>query len=108
MDFGNLWHMCIFICDFLHIVRPLINLMKKDVPFIFGTEQCEAMQILKDSVLSSPTLKHLDYASEHKVILVVDTLNIAIRYSLLQVGEDQSIIMESATRANLDLLHLLK
>jgi len=46
------------------------------------------MQILKDSVLSSPALKHLDYASEHEVILAVDTLNIAIGYILLQVGKD--------------------
>jgi hypothetical protein len=78
----------IFIRDFLHIVRPLINLTKKDAPFVFGTEQCEAMQILKDAVLSSPTLKRLDYASEREVILAVDTLNIAIGFILLQVGED--------------------
>jgi hypothetical protein len=78
----------IFICNFLRIVRPFINLTKKDAPFIFGAEQCEAMQILKDTVLSSPALKHLDYASEHEVILAVDTLNIAIGFILLQVGED--------------------
>jgi hypothetical protein len=42
----------IFICDFSRIARPLINLTKKDVPFVFGAEQREAMQILKDTVLS--------------------------------------------------------
>jgi hypothetical protein len=78
----------IFIRDFSRIARPLINLTKKDVPFVFGTEQCEAMQILKDTVLSSPVLKRLDYASEHEVILAVDTSNIAIGFILLQVGED--------------------
>jgi hypothetical protein len=78
----------IFIHDFSHIVRPLINLMKKDMPFIFGTEQCKAMQILKDMVLSSPALKRLDYASERKVILAVNTSNIAIGFILLQVGKD--------------------
>jgi hypothetical protein len=46
------------------------------------------MQILKDAVLSSPALKHLDYMSECKVILVVDTSNISIGFILLQVGED--------------------
>jgi hypothetical protein len=75
--------LCIFIHDFLCIACPLINLMKKDVPFVFGAEQCEAMQILKDSVLSSPALKHLDYVSECEVILVVDISNIAIGYILL-------------------------
>jgi hypothetical protein len=78
----------IFICDFLRIAHPLINLMKKDAPFVFGTEQREAMQILKDAVLSSPTLKRLDYVSEHEVILAVNTSNIAIGFILLQVGED--------------------
>jgi hypothetical protein len=78
----------IFIHNFSCIAHPLINLTKKDVPFIFGTEQCKAMQILKDSVLSPPALKRLDYTSERKVILVVNTSNIAIRFILLQVGED--------------------
>jgi len=78
----------IFIRDFSHIARPLINLTKKDAPFVFGAEQRKAMQILKDAILSSPALKHLDYMSERKVILAVDTSNIAIGFILLQVGED--------------------
>jgi hypothetical protein len=78
----------IFIHNFSRIVRPLINLTKKDVPFVFGAEQCEAMQILKDAVLSSPALKRLDYASKREVILAVDTSNITIGFILLQVGED--------------------
>jgi len=78
----------IFIRDFSCIARPLIDLMKKDTPFVFGAEQCEAMQILKDTVLSSPALKHLDYVSERDVIVAVDTSNIAIGFILLQVGED--------------------
>jgi hypothetical protein len=101
--FGTCSILHIFIRDFLRIAHPLINLTKKDVPFIFGAEQHKAMQIFKDTVLSSPALKCLDYASERKVILAVDTSNIAIRFILLQVGED-----ESATRVDLDLLHLLK
>jgi hypothetical protein len=78
----------IFIRDFSRIARPLINLTKKDAPFIFGAEQREAMQILKDAVLSSPVLKCLDYTSECEVILAVNTSNIAIGFILLQVGED--------------------
>jgi hypothetical protein len=78
----------IFIHDFSRIARPLINLTKKDVPFVFGAEQREAMQVLKDAVLSSPALKRLDYASEREVILAVDTSNIAIGFILLQVGKD--------------------
>jgi hypothetical protein len=85
---GTCGVLCIFICNFSCIVRPLINLTKKDAPFVFGAEQREAMQILKNAVLSSPVLKRLDYASECKVILAVNTLNIAIGFILLQVGMD--------------------
>jgi hypothetical protein len=85
---GTFSVLCIFICDFSYTACHLINLTKKDAPFKFGAEQCEAMQILKDSVLSSPVPRCLDYKSEHKVILVVDTSNIAIGYILLQVGKD--------------------
>jgi hypothetical protein len=73
----------IFIRDLSCIAHPLINLMKKDTPFIFGAEQHKAMQILKDVVLSSPVLKCLDYTSECEVILAVNTSNIAIGFILL-------------------------
>jgi hypothetical protein len=85
---GTCGVLCIFIRDFSRIARPLLNLTKKDAPFVFGAEQREAMQILKDAVLSSPALKCLDYASECEVILAVNTSNIAIGFILLQVGED--------------------
>jgi len=59
----------IFIKDFSRIARPLIKLTKKDESFVFGPEQQEAMQHLKDAV-------------------AVDTSNIAVGYILMQLGED--------------------
>jgi hypothetical protein len=38
---GTCGVLCIFIHNFLHIARLLINLTKKDVPFEFGDEHCE-------------------------------------------------------------------
>jgi len=78
----------IFICNFLHIARPLINLMKKDIPFEFGDEHRKAVQTLKDSILESPTLRRLDYKCDRKVILAVDTSVVAVGFILLQLGED--------------------
>jgi hypothetical protein len=78
----------IFIRDFSRIARPLVNLTRKDAPFIFGPEQREAMQTLKDSILESPALRRIDYDSEREVILAVDTSNIAVGFILLQIGED--------------------
>jgi len=59
-------------------VLLLINLTKKDIPFEFGPKHYEAMQILKESILESPALQCLDYECGCKVILAVDTSNIAV------------------------------
>jgi hypothetical protein len=84
---GTCGVLCIFIHNFLHIVRPLINLMKKDAPFIFGAEQCEAMQMLKNSVLSSPMLKCLDYAEGTKSDCGVRNQSLDVRSTTLLVRQ---------------------
>jgi hypothetical protein len=77
-----------FIKDFSKIARPLINLTRKDVPFEFGADQQLAMQRLKDAVMTSSTLRHIDYESGREVILTVDTSAIAVGFILMQLGED--------------------
>jgi hypothetical protein len=69
-------------------VLLLINLTKKDIPFEFGPKHYEGMQILKESILESPALQCLDYECSHKVILAVDTSNIAVGFLLSQKGND--------------------
>jgi len=78
----------IFIKDFSRIAHPLIKLTKKDEPFVFGLEQQEAMQRLKDAVINSPALRRIDYECGREIILAVDTSNIAVGYILMQQGED--------------------
>lgn len=78
----------IFIKNFSKIAKPLVNLTRKNAPFIWGPEQQESMQILKDSILESPALRPIDYECGREVILAVDTSNIAVGYILLQIGED--------------------
>jgi hypothetical protein len=78
----------IFIHDFACIACPLTNLTRKDVPFIFGPDKIEAFEILWDSILESPALCRIDYESDCKVILAVDTSNIAIGFILMQFGID--------------------
>jgi hypothetical protein len=79
----------IFICNFVHIARLLTNLTRKDVPFVFGPDEIKAFKILRDSILESPALCHIDYESDCKVILAVDTSNIAIGFILMQVSIDR-------------------
>jgi hypothetical protein len=66
----------------------LTNLTRKDVPFVFGQEECQVVEILKESILESPALQCLNYECNREVILAVDTSNITIGFILLQVGTD--------------------
>jgi hypothetical protein len=45
-----------FIRDFSHVARPLFDLTKKDVPWVWGPLESSAFQALKDAVTSTPVL----------------------------------------------------
>ena len=53
----------IFIRNFAAIARPLVGLMRKGIPFEWGEAQHAAMIRLKDEIIQSPALRHLDYES---------------------------------------------
>ena len=78
----------VFIRDFTKHARPLINLTRKDTPFVFEEEQHESMDYLKHAIIHSPALRPINYESDLLVILAVDTSNIAVGYILMQLGED--------------------
>ena len=74
----------LFIKNFAHWAHHLVKLTRKDVPWEFGQDQLDAMQDLKDALLSSPALKPIDYNSDSSVILSVDTSSIAVGFILAQ------------------------
>ena len=74
----------LFIKNFAQRAHHLVKLTRKDVPFEFGQEQLDAMQDLKEALLSSPALKPIDYQSDAPVILSVDTSSIAVGFILAQ------------------------
>lgn len=45
-----------FVSNFALLARPLYNLVKKDVPFMFGKEELKAFEELRDSLTCSPIL----------------------------------------------------
>jgi hypothetical protein len=79
----------IFIKDFSHHARPLVNLTRKGVPFEFGEEQLKAMNYLKNAVINSPTLRPINYTCGREVIAAIDSSSIAGGFVLLQIGEDR-------------------
>ena len=50
-----------FIKDFSKISRPLINLLQKDVPFVFDDDCVEAFETLKKALISTPIVQPPDW-----------------------------------------------
>ena len=80
--------MRVWIKDYSTIARPLVELTRKDVAFVW--EECHesAMQRLKDAILSSPALIPIDYASGRPVFLAVDSSQRGVGWILSQLCED--------------------
>jgi hypothetical protein len=77
----------IFIQNYATIASPLMQLTRKDMEFVWGEEQENAMNTLKNKVTSAPCLKPIDYASDRRVILSVDSSEIAVGWILSQLNE---------------------
>ena len=69
IGFGNFYRR--FIRDFSKIIRPLVSLTKKDVPFVWSPECDSAFTTLKQRFTSAPILAHFDW--EKPVILETDS-----------------------------------
>jgi hypothetical protein len=80
--------MRVWIKDYSTTARPLVELTRKDVAFVW--EECHesAMQRLKDAILSSPALIPIDYASGRPVYLAVDSSQRGVGWILSQLCED--------------------
>lgn len=78
----------LFIKNFAHRAHHLVKLTRKGAEWEFGTAQQEAMEDLKQALLTSSALRPIDYTSEAPVILSVDTSYIAIGYILSQCDTD--------------------
>jgi Integrase zinc binding domain/RNase H-like domain found in reverse transcriptase len=74
----------LFIRDFAHRAHHLVKLTRKGTEWEFGPQQLEAMDDLKQALLTSPALRPINYKSEAAVILSVDTSSIAVGYLLSQ------------------------
>jgi hypothetical protein len=71
--------------DYAHIAHLLMNLTQINVPFIWDTTAQQAMDALKNAIVSCLAICLTDYRSQDKVILAVDSSNIACGWILLQI-----------------------
>jgi hypothetical protein len=85
---GTAGTMRIWIKDFSLIARPLVDLTRKDADFVWQDEHDRAMEQLKSAIITSPALIPIDYKSERKVYLAVDSSFRAVGWILSQDCED--------------------
>ena len=75
-----------FIKDFSRIARPMNNLLKKDIPFIWTQKQQTAFERLKEMLIKSPVLVYSDF--EQPFILYTDTSGTGLGAVLSQLQDD--------------------
>jgi hypothetical protein len=76
-----------WIKDYSKIARPLIDLTRKEVEFLWGETQEKSFEILKSLVASAPAIRPLDYNSKRTIYLSVDTSIHGIGFVLSQADE---------------------
>ena len=82
---GTCGVVCIFIRGYAEISRPLVNLTKKGVQFMWGILQQDAMDRLKHSILSAPALSPIDYTAKWRIIVAVNSSQWAVGWIIFQL-----------------------
>src|SRR5277367_3499610 len=93
----------LFIRNFANRAHHLVRLTRKAAEWEFGTDQLAAMDDLKQALLTSPSLKPIDYESASPVILSVDTSHIAIGYILSQCDPEKPTLRYHARFGSITL-----
>lgn len=75
-----------FIPQYAHLATPLSDLLGKEQTFIWGTEQQEAFQTLKNQLIKSSVLKHSHL--NQPFVVYTDVSDQGLGAALHQVTED--------------------
>lgn len=78
----------IWIAHYSTIGRPLTELTRHNVEFIWDNRRQEAFDKLKKAVTSAPALRPIDYTSKNPVVLSVDSSKIAVGFILSQYDDN--------------------
>ena len=84
-----------FIPQFATLSEPLRRLTKKDVPFVFGTEQKRSFRALKKSLSDTGTLAYFDKNAPTKVIADASPVGLGAVLVQEQRGEEVAVCYAS-------------
>ena len=76
-----------FIHEFSKSIRPLVNLTKKDTPFVWNEAYTKSFEDLKKRVTTASVLRHFD--PKRQAILETDSSNYVLRGILSQYDGDE-------------------
>ena len=85
---GTAGTMRIWVQDFSDLAKPLVDLTRKDIDFVWQDEHDQAMEKLKQAIITSPALIPIDYNSGRTVFLAVDSSFRGVGWILSQTCED--------------------
>ena len=80
--------MRIWIKNYSLIARPLTELVRKEVEFIWDERRQQAFDYLKQCITSAPALRSIDYQSDAPIYISIDSSNIAVGFILSQEDEN--------------------
>ena len=86
-----------FISDFAKISKPLTQLLKKDISFLWGPEQQKAFETLRDKLCSEPLLQYPDFNKPFVVTTDASDFALGAVLSQGQIGRDLPIAYASRT-----------
>ena len=87
-----------FIPSYARIAQPLINLLKKNVPFLFDDQCMQAFRSLKAVLTSAPVLRYPDFSGKYPFQVYTDASDKAIGAVLHQTFPDGSHPIAYASR----------
>jgi len=78
----------IWIPNYSSLVRPLTELFRKGVEFIWNERRQAAFEEIKTLIASAPALRPIDYTTDNPVVLSVDSSRDAAGMILSQLSDD--------------------
>jgi hypothetical protein len=78
----------VWIPNYSQIIRPLTELYRKDIEFIWDDRQQAAFDKIKELIITAPALRPIDYTSDNPVILSVDSSQEAAGMILSQIDDE--------------------